>query len=79
MANKHIKEALLLSPVGITVKDEDYKNKSGCVNFFQNIYYKLIWYSNLNHKSLFNLLCYDCCQDYFIRNYAIDEIELEEK
>ena len=55
-----IKKLILLSPVGITPRENDYKSKiSSCSDFLYFISSKIFWKLNLTYKSPLRKIC--CC------------------
>jgi hypothetical protein len=69
---KHIKELLLLSPIGITIKEEDYKNE---IHSFSDVLHTIInkfgWTFNLTYKSPLRTIC-SCCKQSLIEKSLKD-------
>ena len=58
--DSRIKKLILLSPVGITPKENDYKNTiHSCGDIWHTLVGKLGWNFNLSYKSIFRTIC--CC------------------
>ena len=50
----------MLSPVGLTLKEQDYKNEiRGCGDCIHLLYHKIGWCLRANFKSLLRTIC--CC------------------
>jgi hypothetical protein len=65
MAEIHIKELLLLSPVGISTKEDDYKSYiNSCSDIFAKAFYQIGWTFNLSFKTPFRLC--SCARGYLI-------------
>lgn len=56
--SKKIKEVILLSPVGITPKEEDYKSKvKSFKDFLRVVGNNISWLFGLTYKSPFRCIC----------------------
>lgn len=61
-AQDRIKKLVLLSPIGITTKEEDYKNYiNGCSDLLHTLLNKFGWAFNLTYKSPLRTIC-SCCK-----------------
>lgn len=57
-----------MSPIGITIKEEDYKNYiRNCSDFLHTIVNKFGWTFNLSYKSPLRTIC-SCCRGSLIAN-----------
>ena len=75
---EHIKQMLLLSPVGLTPKEEDYKNQvKSCGDFIHLMMHKLAWCFKLTFKSPVRTIC-SCCRTRLIMN-SLEEENLNPK
>lgn len=69
MTKEHVKEIILLSCIGITVAEEDYKARiESCSDLFHTVISKIGWTFNWTYKTLLRTICF-CFKDYFISNY----------
>lgn len=69
MVEKHVKEIVLLSPIGITVKEEDYKSQvRGVSDFFYGLFVRIGWAFKLTYPFLMRTICC-CCKNYFVDKY----------
>lgn len=63
----------MLSPVGFTSKEEDYKKEiNSCGDFFHTIIHKLGWTFRLTYKSPLRTIC-SCCKRKLIMNSLSEE------
>ena len=68
----------MLSPVGLTPKEDDYKNNiRSCNDFIHLLTHKLGWTFNLTYKSPLRT-CLSCCKKRLIMN-SLNEENLSEK
>jgi hypothetical protein len=75
LAQAHIKRLLLLSPIGITTREEDYKNKiRSCSDVFYTILSKIGWAFNLTYKSPLRTIC-SCCKKSLVMD-RIKQVEM---
>lgn len=62
LAQERIRKLVLLSPIGITTKEEDYKNYiNGCSDLLHTLLNKFGWAFNLTYKSPLRTVC-SCCK-----------------
>jgi pimeloyl-ACP methyl ester carboxylesterase len=68
LTKRHIKQLVMLSPVGLTPKEEDYKREiTSCGDILHTIIHKLGWTFNLTYKSPLRTIC-SCCKKRLIMN-----------
>lgn len=74
----HVKQLILLSPIGITPASDDYKNKiNSCSDIFHFIVSKIGWTFRITYKWVINkVLCF--IREGLIDNYLRD-LEIEDK